>query len=241
LRRGGLAGLGETTGGGALIGFKFGGPLGAAIGAGVGALAGTIRLFVKSGAEKVIEKVKSRYGLTIDKGYAQQIYQIAKQNYGGNIDVALGAKEVQDLLSLYAENTGQKFGVANTPRGVSLSQAGGRLTQDATYVNGSAYSFQSNSGLGVTGGIATSLLSAPGRDALSGSLLPYQFPNSPNVTVIVQNSIPHQAVGEFLSGKVVETVAEQPRVVQKASNASLKGNFGRSNIQAALAPGVLTA
>jgi hypothetical protein len=164
--------------------------------------------------------------LTIDKGYAQQIYQIAKQNYGGNIDVALGAKEVQDLLSLYAENTGQKFGVANTPRGVSLSQAGGRLTQDATYVNGSAYSFQSNSGLGVTGGIATSLLSAPGRDALSGSLLPYQFPNSPNVTVIVQNSIPHQAVGEFLSGKVVETVAEQPRVVQKASNASLKGNLG---------------
>jgi hypothetical protein len=241
LRRGGLAGLGETTGGGALIGFKFGGPLGAAIGAGVGALAGTIRLFVKSGAEKVIEKVKSRYGLTIDKGYAQQIYQIAKQNYGGNIDVALGAKEVQDLLSLYAENTGKPFGVANTPRGVSLSQAGGRLTQDATYVNGSAYSFQSNSGLGVTGGIATSLLSAPGRDALSGSLLPYQFPNSPNVTVIVQNSIPHQAVGEFLSGKVVETVAEQPRVVQKASNASLKGNFGRSNIQAALAPGVLTA
>jgi hypothetical protein len=241
LRRGGLAGLGETTGGGALIGFKFGGPLGAAIGAGVGALAGTIRLFVKSGAEKVIEKVKSRYGLTIDKGYAQQIYQIAKQNYGGNIDVALGAKEVQDLLSLYAENTGQKFGVANTPRGVSLSQAGGRLTQDATYVNGSAYSFQSNSGLGVTGGIATSLLSAPGRDPLSGSLLPYQFQNSPNVTVIVQNSIPHQAVGEFLSGKVVETVAEQPRVVQKASNASLKGNFGRSNIQAALAPGVLTA
>jgi hypothetical protein len=32
LRRGGVAGLGETAAGGAMIGFKYGGPLGAAIG-----------------------------------------------------------------------------------------------------------------------------------------------------------------------------------------------------------------
>jgi hypothetical protein len=33
LRRGGFTGMAETTAGGVMIGFKFGGPLGAAIGA----------------------------------------------------------------------------------------------------------------------------------------------------------------------------------------------------------------
>ncbi|MBL8854787.1 MAG: hypothetical protein JNK57_12545, partial [Planctomycetaceae bacterium] len=43
------------------------GPLGAAIGAGIGAVAGTIRLFIKGAEEKIVEKVKSAYGITISK------------------------------------------------------------------------------------------------------------------------------------------------------------------------------
>jgi len=58
LRRGGLSGLAMTTAGGALIGFKYGGPLGAAIGAGAGAVAGIVRLFVNSAEQKAREKIK---------------------------------------------------------------------------------------------------------------------------------------------------------------------------------------
>ena len=47
LRRGGKLGVAETTGGGALIGFKFGGPIGAGVGAWIGFWAGVARLFVK--------------------------------------------------------------------------------------------------------------------------------------------------------------------------------------------------
>ena len=42
LRRGGFTGMAETTAGGAMIGFKFGGPLGAAIGAAAGLVAGIV-------------------------------------------------------------------------------------------------------------------------------------------------------------------------------------------------------
>ena len=56
LRRGGWVGVGETTAGGALIGFKYGGPLGAAIGAGIGFAAGIVRLFVKGAQEKAARR-----------------------------------------------------------------------------------------------------------------------------------------------------------------------------------------
>jgi hypothetical protein len=79
LQRGGVSGLAMTTAGGALIGFKYGGPLGAAIGAGAGFVAGLVRLFVKSAEEKAREKIKALYGVDIsDKGLLKQIVDTAK-------------------------------------------------------------------------------------------------------------------------------------------------------------------
>ncbi len=84
LRRGGKAGVAETTAGGALIGYKFGGPLGAAIGGIAGAVAGIVRLFVKGAADKAKEKIKALYGVDIaDKGMLKQIVDMAKSDFGG--------------------------------------------------------------------------------------------------------------------------------------------------------------
>ena len=47
LQRGGWTGMGEDVAGGAMIGYKFGGPLGAAIGASIGLEAGIVRMFIK--------------------------------------------------------------------------------------------------------------------------------------------------------------------------------------------------
>ena len=99
LRRGGWAGVGETTAGGALIGGKFGGPVGALIGGLIGFGAGIARLFIKSAAEKVQEKVKSLYGLSIPKSMAQQIVQIAQRQvrqepgHGGTFGRGSGPSE----------------------------------------------------------------------------------------------------------------------------------------------------
>jgi hypothetical protein len=133
LRRGGVSGLAMTTAGGALIGFKFGGPIGAAIGAGVGAIAGIVRLFIKSAAQKAREKIRAVYGVDIQaKGVLDQIVQMAKQGFGGNLDLAIRSPQIRDLIELYALSTGQSIGgLPATARPVSLIQQSGALYQPA--------------------------------------------------------------------------------------------------------------
>jgi hypothetical protein len=134
LQRGGVSGLAMTTAGGAMIGFKYGGPLGAAIGAGVGAVAGLVRLFVKGAQEKAREKIKATYGVDIrDKSILKQIVDIAKQAFGGNLDMAIRSQQIRDLVELYALSTGQSTsGLPATVRPVSLLQQGGGLFQSSS-------------------------------------------------------------------------------------------------------------
>ena len=134
LQRGGVSGLAMTTAGGAMIGFKYGGPLGAAIGAGIGAVAGLVRLFVKGAQEKAREKIKATYGVDIrDKGVLRQIVDIAKQGFGGNLEAAIRSQQIRDLVELYALSTGQSTsGLPATVRPVSLLQQGGGLFQSSS-------------------------------------------------------------------------------------------------------------
>jgi hypothetical protein len=134
LQRGGVSGLAMTTAGGAMIGFKYGGPLGAAIGAGVGAVAGLVRLFVKGAQEKAREKIKATYGVDIrEKNILAEIVNIAKQGFGGNLDMAIRSQQIRDLVELYALSTGQSTsGLPATVRPVSLLQQGGSLFQSSS-------------------------------------------------------------------------------------------------------------
>ncbi len=134
LQRGGVSGLAMTTAGGAMIGFKYGGPLGAAIGAGIGAAAGLVRLFVKGAQEKAREKIKATYGVDIrEKNILAEIVNIAKQGFGGNLDAAIHSQQIRDLVELYALSTGQSTsGLPATVRPVSLLQQGGSLFQSSS-------------------------------------------------------------------------------------------------------------
>ncbi len=134
LQRGGLSGLAMTTAGGAMIGAKFGGPLGAAIGAGIGAVAGLVRLFVKGAQEKAREKIKATYGVDIrERNILAEIVNIAKQGFGGNLDMAIRSQQIRDLVELYALSTGQSTsGLPATVRPVSLLQQGGSLFQSSS-------------------------------------------------------------------------------------------------------------
>jgi hypothetical protein len=134
LQRGGVSGLAMTTAGGAMIGFKYGGPIGAAIGAGVGAVAGLVRLFVKGAQEKAREKIKATYGVDIgEKNILAEIVNIAKQGFGGNLDMAIRSQQVRDLVELYALSTGQSTsGLPATVKPVSLLERGGTLFQQSS-------------------------------------------------------------------------------------------------------------
>lgn len=213
LRRGGLSGLAMTTAGGALIGAKFGGPLGAAIGAGIGAVAGTIRLFIKGAEEKIVEKVKAAYGITISKSFARDpLFGIIKQTFGGDINVGIQSQQVRDLIELYAMSTGQSVGSLPRVKPISagFSLAGGGLSQLPSYSNGQPLS------LG-------------------------QLPGTPSSTpqpVVVQ--LDPEATVSFLQGQAVESINNNPRVVQGAVLTASKQNAGRrQSLALAVNPGVL--
>ena len=89
LRRGGKLGVAETSGGGALIGFKFGGPLGAAVGAWIGLWAGIARLFVKGAQEKARDRLCGRASdgaaLATEPGMASRGQQAGAQLERGHL------------------------------------------------------------------------------------------------------------------------------------------------------------
>jgi hypothetical protein len=215
LQRGSVSGLAMTTAGGALIGFKYGGPLGAAIGAGAGFVAGLVRLFVKSAEEKAREKIKALYGVDIsDKGLLKQIVDTAKQAFGGNLDMAIRSQQVRDLIQLYAMSTGQPTrGMPVTVHPLDIVQTGGSLYQSPGYSNGTA--------LPGLGGLPT--LDTIGGGVASGAGLG---------TTVVNLQIDSKTVGNV--------IIQNGRVVAQGAINAMKSNAGRREMIALqLSPGTL--
>ncbi len=224
LQRGGKLGVTETTAGGALIGFKFGGPIGAAIGASAGFFAGIVRLFIKGAREKAREKIKATYGVDIhDKNVLQQIVDIAKQGFGGNLDMAIRSQQVRDLIELYAMSTGQSIGgLPARVQPVSLAQIGGGIFQQPTFLNGGAALDR------IASGVPTGAGPQPVRVDLG------------NVTL--QLSINGESAAAALRGEVVPAVLENPRAVQAAAMDATRSSAGRREMLALqLSPGTLTS
>jgi hypothetical protein len=220
LRRGGYTGLAETTAGGAMIGFKFGGPVGAAIGAAAGAVAGIVRLFVKGAVEKAKDKIKALYGVDIsDKGVLQQIVDMAKSGFGGNLDMAIRSPQIRDLIQLYAMTTGQKpTGMPGTVTPLSLVETGGSLFQSPQYNNGTPLP-----GLGGLPG-----LDKIGSGTPSGGGLVIQL-DGPATTAL-------------LLGQAVQAITDNPRLVQSATMAAAKSNANRRELTSLqLSPGTIVS
>jgi hypothetical protein len=60
--------------------------------------------------------------------------------------------------------------------------------------------------------------------------------------IVVMNQLPANAVGDYMTGKVVSTIVNVPQTVQAASNSALSGNSGRMQMLGALlAPGSIPA
>ena len=207
--RGGWTGAAEMGAGGALIGMQFGGPMGAAIGAAIGFGVGAIKaIFFKSAAEKAIQKVHDRYGITIDKAFAKTLIDQGKA-FGG-LDLFIGSQQGRDLIYLYAEMTNQKSratAIDNIARGVNLQQRGGSLYQAANYVNGQAYGYSSS--LASLGNLTT-------------------FAPNPNAT---QPSAPiyldKQETADYWSGVMATGIVNNPRAVQASANVATTQSSGR--------------
>lgn len=175
MARGGTSGIAMTALSGALIGGKFGGWMGAGIGAAAGGVAGLVRSLFKSATEKAKEKIRSAYGVDIkDKGVLQQIVDMAKQSFGGNLDMAIRHQSIRELVELYAMSTGQPFGgIVNRMTSASLYQSGGSL-----YANPSP---------GSSAAATSSLVGGHSISSGPSLTIPLQIDSKTVGTVIIQN------------------------------------------------------
>ncbi|MBI2817958.1 MAG: hypothetical protein HYX72_13575 [Acidobacteria bacterium] len=224
MQRGGVSGLAMTTAGGALTGFKFGGPVGAAIGAGVGFVAGLFGLFRESPEDKARKKIRQTYGVEIhDKGVLREIVEMAKQGFGGNLDMAIRSPQVRDLIELYAMTTGQSAsGLPAKMSAVSLVQTSGSLFQQPGFSNGSP--------LSSLGGA----LSTIGLDRIGAGSPANAGPMVINITV--------PGAKEFFEKETVRVVVENPRAVQSAAVNAIRANSNRREMTSLqLSPGSLTS
>lgn len=255
LQRGGVGGLLETTAGGALIGAKFGGPIGALIGAGVGAVAGTIRLFFKTGVEKVREKIKATYpGIDIsDKGVLTQILNVAKQSYGGNIDIAIRSPEVRSLIELYGLAHGQNVkGIVAHAQASVFSNTGGVLTAQPTFFNGEAvFPGQTQAKIGtprltpqgfvidppLRGANTVQATSVASLNAATEALTRAAASIGSQQTVI---NVP--GAKEFFQNETVTVMKSNPRAISQTTSTGMGLSSARRDIAAAaLSPNFLTA
>jgi hypothetical protein len=200
---------------GAAGGFLIAGPIGAAVGFAIGV--GEIAAGVESPRRKAIREVKQDYHITISNSMADQIVQIAKQKYGSNIAIAVRSPDVRQMLGIYAAGTGQSQNSllsSTIPRAGSLVEQGGQLYQQATYVNGQAYTYQSN--LPVLGGPAGTYPSTSGPAVAA-------VPPPINIQSL-SLSVGDKGAADFLSGSVVTSdfVASQYSEAQNNSNGRLQ-------------------
>lgn len=222
LRALGVAGTfaGATLAGGAigtLIAPGLGTIVGLGIGAAAGLIGGLIGFFRQSATEKAHQKIKDIYGVDIQsKSILQQIVEMAKQSFGGDLDVAIRSQQIRDIVQLYAMSTGQPTkGMSATMNPLGLVQTGGSLYQSPGYQNGTA--------LPGLGGL-------PFLDSISAGT-----PSGGGLGTTVFNlQIDSQAVGSV--------VVSNGRVVARGAISAMKANSGRRELTSLqLSPGLLTS
>jgi hypothetical protein len=227
-KRRGVSGLAMTTLGGALAGAGIGtmimpgvGTLiGAAVGAAVGLTVGVVNLFRKTKEQKVREMIRNAYGVDIqDRGIQAQIVEIANQRFNGDIRMAVFSPEVQELVRLYALNTGQTAGLPRPMYSVTSAQsASGRLQVQPVYSGGRLVA---NPYVGTTTTqVAQSLAN--------------------NQPLFLQLN-PQQATSLF-SGQVIQVMGNNPGAVGAANTTAARSGQGRqAQSSALLEPTTVTA
>ena len=195
----------------ALIGL---GPIGFIAAGAIGGLSVLIRGLFGSATDKARDKIRSVWGVDIsDKRILEQVVGIAKNSFGGNLDVAVRSAQIQELAALYAMSTGQRIGAPGVATASTLIQSGGSLGLAPSYYNGSPID-------SIRGGFASN----------AGAAQPIVL------------SLDGAATTRLLRGEVVEVARSEPRVFQQAAVTAARGGFRRrESLSVALGQPVLTS
>jgi hypothetical protein len=190
----------------------------------------------------VKNKVKADYGLTVDDALAKQLLDIAKQQYGGNLDIMLSSAQVRNMLQLYGMATGQKFaGISPTAEPYTDVESGGSLytlpaTLDATPIATTGV-YTTTSPTGTTGQYNSGSLT--GASVLQQSVS--SLNSQPGQLVPIVLKLDPVATNSLLTGQAAQGIADNPRLVAAASLRAAAGSFTRRQSTAMqLQPGLVT-
>jgi hypothetical protein len=185
------------------------GPFGFLAAAGIGATIGVIGLLKKSAEQKIVDRVRETYKVTISRSFASNpLFGIIKQTFGGDIGAGIQSQQVRDLIELYAMSTGQSlggFGSKFAP--VSLVQTASGLFQAPQYYGGNI--------LPSIGG------SIPNLSIQGGQPTPTAAPTQQVIQIMVPGA------QEFFRNETVNVVLENGRAVQTSATNAQKRNIGR--------------
>ena len=221
LQRGGKVGLGMSIGGGALAGAVAGTAIfpglgtaaGALIGAAIGGIAGLIRLVSPTLTERIRPEIRRIYGVDItNQSVIQQIADIVKQKYGGNLSIGVYSQEVQDIVRLYSLSTGQSQ--AGLPRPMyaanfAQSQVGG-LALQPVYSGGQ-------------------MIASPYTGTTTTQLSNALFTNP-----AVYLQLHPQQAADLFAGQVVQVLGNNPGSVAAANTAAARNGQSRTTQGSAL-------
>lgn len=177
-------------------------------GAVIGGIIGLVGALKKTSSQKMIEKVRSTYGITIDKSFAATLVDQAKQLFGGNIDAAIRAPQLRDAIMEYAMATDQRGKATqydNRTFAGEIRQTGGSLYQAGSSVSGQAYGYQSS--LTPVAGLRT-------------------YTESTATSVTLQLDGP--TTERVLQGQAIQAMAANPATVQAAANRATSASAGRT-------------
>jgi hypothetical protein len=217
--RGGGVGMLEMTGGGAAIGFKYGGPLGAAIGAGVGALVGGLHwAFGANPIKEMRDKIKSLTGVSVtDNNILKQFVAASKGSI--SIQAWIQSREGSNLIEQYAAQTGQKFRNPYNLGQFNMMLSQGGLYEQASYTNGTR-----NAALSSLPGMGFGDLSS----LVSGS------PSSGSQPVTI--SLDGPATTAVLQGQAATVITNSPRLVAASNSKAMNQNYSRFDVATANQP-----
>ena len=242
-------GVGHSIGAGALGAFSgllgFGGlsalfpalvaagPVGWIAAAGIGAAIGLSGLLFKSPETKIVEKVKSVYGVTLSKQFAKDaLWPLIKQGYGGNIDAGIRSMQVRQLIELYAQTTGQNAkGIVDHAQPSVFSNQNGKFSELPTYFNGSP----------VMPGDTRSTVGIP---QIGNNGQYFYTPSGADGANVIHTTLQldAEATQSILQGQAVQVINNQPRLISSATTAGQSLSSTQRSVAAGLMnPTMLTS
>jgi tape measure domain-containing protein len=200
------------------------GPIGWIVAAGIGAAIGLTGLFKQTDEQHVRQLIRQFYGVDISNmNILSQIVQLAKQQFGGNFSLAVASPQVQEIVNLYAAETGiralhmprQMYPATFSQSSVAVGGASAGLQLQPTYMNGQL--------------VASPYTGYTTQQMATAASLFYGNSQSQNFRNALYVQLDPTTAQSLFSGNVINVLNSNPTVVGDVNTTAIANGASRSS------------